>query len=123
MDHGELHLRSIKHVEAGQRHLTVVSNLPITSELLQRASRVGSVDLYPPDQDINVTNINVTKPAPLSSAGKPTSEAATGSFRAPRSLAAKPAATGPQNNNNVEAGLVAPAATSFDPSLPLVDTV
>jgi phosphoserine phosphatase RsbU/P len=53
MDGGRLHLRAIRHIDAGPRRLTVISNVPMTPELLQRASRVGSVELYPPDQEVN----------------------------------------------------------------------
>ena len=108
MDHGRLHLRTLRRLEAGQRRLIVLSNLPITPELLQRAARVGSVDLYPPDQDIAVG-----KPAPLSSERTtPVSESSSESFAAPRSLEGK---SGGNSQESVTAGHIAPAASSFDP--------
>ena len=108
IDHGRMHLRTMKRVEAGSRHMIIVSNLPITSELLQRAAHVGSVGLYPPDQEIHTD-----QPAPLSSEKRPASaESATNSFAAPKSLAGKSSNSGPQD---IEAGRVAPAAWRFDP--------
>ncbi|HEY4900805.1 MAG TPA: SpoIIE family protein phosphatase [Terriglobales bacterium] len=88
LDGGQLHLRSLRHVEAGSRHLIVLSNLPITSELLQRAARVGLIDLYPPDQK---NGINV----------------GSGSAKQSRSR---------QLGQHVEAGKVDQAATNFDPT-------
>ena len=108
MDRGRLHLRTLRRLEAGQRRLIVLSNLPITPELLQRAARVGSVDLYPPDQDIHLG-----KPGPLSSETKASAvEPTAESFAAPRSLEGKSANSVPEN---VTAGRIAPAASSFDP--------
>ncbi len=49
MDDGHLHLRAVKHVEVGTRHLVVISNVPVNSGLLQRAAAmVGAIYLYPP---------------------------------------------------------------------------
>ena len=108
MDRGRLHLRTVRRVEAGPRKMIIVSNLPITAELLQRAAHVGTVGLYPPDQDIHTD-----QPAPLSSEQKtPATESSTQTFAAPKSLAAKSTYNSPQD---IEAGLVAPAASRFDP--------
>lgn len=52
MEGNRLHLRAVKHADMGGRQLVVVSNVPVTPQLLQRtASRVGSVELYLPDQE------------------------------------------------------------------------
>jgi len=107
MDHGRLHLRTVRRVEAGSRHMIILSSLPITSELLQRAAHVGSVDLYLPDQDMDVD-----KPASLSSGNATPTTESTESFAAPKSLAGRSATSAPQN---IAAGRVAPAATRFDP--------
>ena len=59
LDGKRLHLRVVKHVEAGSHHLTVISNVPITPQLLRMAtSQLGSVTVLPPDED--------TKPEPAS---------------------------------------------------------
>ena len=43
-----MHLRAVKRYDGGRLRLTVISNVPITPELLQpAASRVGSVTLFP----------------------------------------------------------------------------
>jgi sigma-B regulation protein RsbU (phosphoserine phosphatase) len=113
MDEGRLHLRAVRHINSGTRHLTVVSNVPMTSELLQHAARVGLVDLYPPDQYVNPD----TSESPITS-GKGTVAAKTspdkitidfGGAKSNVTIAGKGA---PQN---VEAGRVSPAANSFDP--------
>jgi len=115
MDNGHLHLRAVKHVDAGPRRLTVVSDIPMTPELLQRTTRIGSIDMYPPNQE------------PI--AEQPTTQATTGTKAAttkasPESVTidiggAKSTVTiggtdvtsAPQN---VEAGKVLPAVNSFD---------
>jgi sigma-B regulation protein RsbU (phosphoserine phosphatase) len=55
LDRDRLHLRAVKRYDEGGLRLTVVSNVPITPELLQSAtSRLGSVTLLPPDREGNV---------------------------------------------------------------------
>jgi len=54
LDKGRLQLRAVKNVDAGGRHLTVISNLPITAEVLRPAtSEVGSIGLFPPEEHTN----------------------------------------------------------------------
>jgi len=49
MDDGRLNLRAVKIVEAGPKHLAVISNVPVNAALLERtASRIGAIELYPP---------------------------------------------------------------------------
>lgn len=49
MDQGRLHLRAVKHADAGGKPLVVISNVPVSSGLLQRtAAMVGAIYLYPP---------------------------------------------------------------------------
>jgi phosphoserine phosphatase RsbU/P len=51
IDQDRLHLRVVKRYDGGRLRLTVISNVPITPELLQpAASRVGSVTLFPPNR-------------------------------------------------------------------------
>lgn len=53
LDENRLQLRAVKHLEYGDHQLTVISNMPITAELLRSAtSQLGSVNLLPPDQEI-----------------------------------------------------------------------
>ncbi len=51
LDDERLQLRSVKQVEEGSHRLTVISNMPITPELLRRTtSQLGVVELYLPSQ-------------------------------------------------------------------------
>jgi sigma-B regulation protein RsbU (phosphoserine phosphatase) len=51
LDGGRLHLRAVKRYDEGGVLLTVISNVPITQELLRSASsRLGTVSLRLPDQ-------------------------------------------------------------------------
>src|SRR5215469_3681651 len=50
MDGGRLHLRAVKHIDNGGRRLTVISNVPMTADIVKHAARVGSVEMYPPVQ-------------------------------------------------------------------------
>jgi hypothetical protein len=55
IDQDSFHLRAVKRYDPGGERLTVISNLPVTPELLQRAtSRVGSVTLFPPGREGDV---------------------------------------------------------------------
>jgi len=116
MDNGRLHLRAVKHVNAGGRQLTVVSNVPMTAELLQRAARVGSVDLYPPEQEApaesSAANPAAGPPAP---AAKTSPESVTidlGGSKSKVTIGGKDLTRSPQN---VEAGSVSQPANRFDP--------
>ncbi len=52
LDRGTLHLRAIKQLDEAGRRLIVISNVPITAGLLQRAaSQLGRVTLLPPDSE------------------------------------------------------------------------
>jgi phosphoserine phosphatase RsbU/P len=87
--------------------------LPLTAELLRRAARVGSVSLYPPDVDVNVDRATA-----LSSGEKARSQSEDsvtidlGGSKSKVTLPSNDLKTAPQN---VEAGMVQPAANRFDP--------
>jgi sigma-B regulation protein RsbU (phosphoserine phosphatase) len=69
MDDGRLNLRSVRHTDAGPKPLIVISNVPVTSALLQRtASMVGAISLYPPK-----------RAAEQSKSGKPSEQRQPGS--------------------------------------------
>ncbi len=52
LDGKRLHLRAVKQIEAGSHHLTVISDVPVTPQLLRMAtSQLGSVAVLPPDED------------------------------------------------------------------------
>ena len=113
MDEGRLHLRAVKHVDAGARHMTVISNVPMTSELLQREARVGSVSLYPPDTESTADKAPANSPQPKTTTQP--AESVTidlGGAKSKVTLAGKGLTKAPQN---VGAGRVLPAANNFDP--------
>ncbi len=61
VDRNRLHLRAVRHLPQGDIHLTVISDVPITSALLRRtAAMLGSLTLLPPRP------VEEEKPAPPS---------------------------------------------------------
>jgi sigma-B regulation protein RsbU (phosphoserine phosphatase) len=107
VDSGRLHMRAVKHVEADSRQITVISNVPVTSELLQRAARVGSVELYPPASTEQVTASSPT----ASPKAKERPDAVTidiGGSKSTVNIAGK-------NATSIVAGNVQPAVSRFDP--------
>jgi sigma-B regulation protein RsbU (phosphoserine phosphatase) len=86
MDGDDLHLRAMKRSDDGGPRLTVISNVPVTPELLQSAtSRLGSVTLIPPGRD--------------------------GDLQIP-----PPAKASPTARHRIDAGRVPPPAGRFDPT-------
>ena len=81
-----LHLRALKRYDEGGLRLTVISNVPITPELLQTAtSRLGSVTLLPADRKGNL-------------------------------IIPPPATASPAARKSVEAGRIPPPSNRFDPA-------
>ena len=112
MEDGRLHMRALKQIDAGGRRLTVISNVPMTADLLSRAARVGSVDLYPPNSEGESES-----PASASSTQRtaPRDDSVTINLGGEKSTV-KIAGNGVANSlQNVEAGKVAPASNRFDP--------
>jgi sigma-B regulation protein RsbU (phosphoserine phosphatase) len=119
LDGNRLHLRAVKQVDDGQHHLTVISNLPITAELLRHAtSELGEITLLPPDEE--------PSPAPgaASTGGQPptvyknrmtmTTKAGGGASSLTINVS-KSGATGPKR---VEAGSVPPPRNLLDVNFP-----
>ena len=103
MDGGRLHLRVVKYAETGPHPLAVISDVPVTSDLLQHsASRLGSIAIYPPNEDSNV-EIHPNGPLRKRSAASQTS--------AEESLNIDLSSKG---SHNVEVGKVADPVNSFD---------
>src|SRR5271166_3634181 len=72
LDSHHLYLRVIKRFDEGTRHLTVISNAPVTEQLLRgAASQLGSVTILPPESDSDET------PAARPPAAAPQPSAAT----------------------------------------------
>jgi sigma-B regulation protein RsbU (phosphoserine phosphatase) len=113
MEDGRLHLRAVRHLDAGSRHLTIVSNVPMTAELLQRAARVGSVGLY-----LRNVDVNVGKPSAFSIGQKAqtqSEDSVTIDLGGSKSKVSLPTKDVQSASQNVEAGKVLPAANRFDP--------
>ncbi len=61
LDNNRLQMRTVRTVAHGAHRLTVISNLPITADLLRHAaSELGKVSIFPPEEE--------TSPAPATSA-------------------------------------------------------
>ena len=62
VDNGRLQMRAVRNVDYGTRHLTVISSLPITTELLRHAaSELGKVSIYPPEEETSPASSAPTK--------------------------------------------------------------
>ena len=67
LEDNRLHLRVVRRVDEGQHHLTVISDLPITAELLRHAtSELGAITLFPPDKDRTTMTTKAGGPNPMS---------------------------------------------------------
>ena len=94
VDRDGLQLRAVKRYDEGGLPLTVVSNVPITPELLQAAtSRLGSVTLIPPGRNVDIQ-------IPPQATADPSREA--------------PFNVGLPTRRRVNVGSVPPAANRFD---------
>jgi sigma-B regulation protein RsbU (phosphoserine phosphatase) len=116
MDNGRLHMRAVRHVNAGPRRIVLISNVPMTPELLQRAARVGSVDMYPPNQAVNAepsaSDASTGKKPSTAKASPDSVTIDIGGAKSEVTIAGKNVTDAGQN---VAAGRVQPAANGFDP--------
>jgi len=115
LENNRLHLRSVKRVDDGQHHLTVISNLPITAELLRHAtSELGAITLFPPDEETS-TNPSVIaggQPAAYKDRMSVTTKAGGKALTIDLS---RNSASGPKR---VQAGSVPPPTNSLDVEFP-----
>ena len=111
MDQGRLNLRTVKHA-AGRKHLVVISNLPVSSGLLQRAAAmVGAIYLYPPKPENSESKAG-KRPEPNKRAKEDsTVNIDLGGSHSTVTLSGQNE-TGV--SDNIEVGKVPPAANSFD---------
>ena len=118
LDGKRLHLRVVKHVEAGSHRLTVISNVPVTPQLLRMAtSQLGSVTVIPPDEDKKTESDTASSSSPRApkSSSVPDKDKLIidmGDSHATVSL------SGENASSRVEAGRVPPPANSFDKHIP-----
>jgi len=89
----------------------VISNVPMTTELLQRAARVGTVDLYPPDVK-STEEPSDQPPAKGNSASKESVTIDLGGSKSAVKISGNSLGSAPQS---VEAGKIQTAASDFDP--------
>ena len=117
MDNGRLQLRAVKHIDSSGRRLTVISNVPMTPEIVQRAARVGSVEMYPPVQPEPETKSDqaAAQSGVAKNPGTKTSpESVTidiGGAKSQVNISGRNVTNAPQN---LAAGTVSEAANSFD---------
>ncbi len=115
-DENRLQLRAVRRIDDGDRHLVVISNLPVTPELLRQATLdLGSVTLLPPDVEVEKGQTG----ASTSSGSSPKSA----SDRIHVTYDLRGATTNaPSKDGNaakrVEAGKVPPPANSLDVQFP-----
>ena len=115
LDGSRLHLRVVKHLEEGAHHIIVISNVPVTSELLQPATdQLGAITMLPPEEED-------AKPEPAPPSGshinrrgdESSLKIELGGAHSTVNLAQK--AGGPQR---IEAGQVPPPANALDIRFP-----
>ena len=117
MEGGRLHLRAVKHIDSGGRRLTVISNVPMTPEILQHAARVGSVEMYPPVQPEPETKADALTSEPsggTNTGSKASPESVTidiGGAKSQVNISGRDVTNAPQN---LAAGMVSEAANRFD---------
>ncbi len=97
LDNNRLHLRAVKLLDEGAHHLTVISNMPITPELMRPAtSELGSVSIVPQEE---------TKPAPDASKGSSSDGKSSSGVESPeRQSTAKTKTSGKDSHVTIDLG-------------------
>jgi sigma-B regulation protein RsbU (phosphoserine phosphatase) len=128
LDGNRLHLRVIKRFDEGTRHLTVISNAPVTAQLLRgAASQLGSVTILPPESESDEalaarSSASPGKPSALTSQTSSRRELAQHTTE-PNTLSigvgeTKSTVSLANNSGRIGAGQVPPPANSFDFQFP-----
>src|SRR5271166_2993990 len=118
LDGKRLDLRVVKHFDEDTHHLTVISNVPITAELLRgAAAQLGSVTLLPPASDSGeAPESQPSSPPKVSKRSASDSNALTFTTKAGGESPARVSLS--REGGRVEAGQVPPAANAFDVQFP-----
>jgi phosphoserine phosphatase RsbU/P len=122
LDGKRLHLRAVRRLDEGGRHFTVVSDVPLTTEVLRSAaSQLGSLTILPPESDSG--NTPVSQPSTTSGALPPATAAMHPAASVPSRLSVGIGGTRSTvslstDGGRVEAGQVPPAVNSFDFQFP-----
>jgi len=120
LDNNRLQLRAVRRLDEGVHRITVISNLPITAELLRPAtSQLGSVSVFPPEEESAKTpnGGKASHAEPNSS----TSGVASGNHDQVTIDLGKSHATfnvSGRGSRGVEAGALPPPANRFDFQIP-----
>ncbi len=124
LDGHRLNLRAVRQFDDGTRHLTVISNVPVTAQLLRgAASQLGSVTILPPQSDSEAAPADqpsAAAPQPSALAARPAVKHAT---RAPDTLSigsgeSRSTVSLSTESGRLEAGELPPAASSVDFQFP-----
>jgi sigma-B regulation protein RsbU (phosphoserine phosphatase) len=113
LDDNHLQLRTVTLVNDGARSLTVISNLPLTADLLRHAaSELGKVSIFPPEEERSPTSTSSSKPP-----GK-TEASANGKEIIIENGASRTTYRTSVNFGGIEAGSVPPALNALDVNFP-----
>ena len=114
VDNNRLQMRAVRNVDYGTHHLTVVSNLPITAELLRHAaSELGKVSIFPPEEETGAAT-----PASTSNSSGKTTAAARGDQIVIDSGSSRTTYKTSVNGPRIEAGTVPPPLNAVDFNFP-----
>ncbi len=111
IDNNQVQLRAVKQVNEGAHRLTVISNVPVTPELLRMAaSELGSVTLFTPDMGGH--------PQPSAASNSKNLEVTTDNNRVTTKFGGETVTVNTASPNRVEAGTVPAPANSLDIHFP-----
>ena len=120
LDNNRFQLRAVKHIDEGSHHLVVISNIPITPELLRPvASQLGEVGVVPPDELLEKGATGKSQAQPLIRAGDKASAAKQGSSPDNKLTITTPNSSttydiSRQNTRSVQAGKLPSPVNLFD---------
>jgi sigma-B regulation protein RsbU (phosphoserine phosphatase) len=118
LDGNRVQLRAVKKVNDGAHRLTVISNVPVTPELLrQAASELGAVTLFPPDEETNLKPSAPSNPKNLEITSDKDHVTTKFGGSTVRVNVSQDEAKGPKR---VEAGSVPPPSNSLDIHFPFL---
>lgn len=113
LDDRRFQLRTITHVNDGAHSLTVISNLPLTADLLRHAAaELGKISIFPPEEQGSPTSPSAGKPP-----GK-TAASANGKEIIIENGSSRTTYKTSVNSGGIEAGNVPPALNALDVNFP-----
>ena len=127
LDGKRLHLRAVRRLEEGAHHFVVVSNVPLTTEVLRSAaSQLGALTILPPESDSSDTS--ASQPSSTSGVLPPAPAAMHPAAAAPNRLVldlgtSRSTVSLSNEGGRVQAGRVPAAANSFDFQFPFATRI